>query len=475
MSLKDSANYFETEFNTSKAEFIDGWKSLLRFKSVSTDSVFSADCQQCASWLRSQIDAFSGLTGPADGVSITTELIPTPGKPIVFAEIKVRDPKAKTTLFYGHYDVQPCDPINLWESDPFDPTEKNGRLYARGAQDNKGQLWFFLSAVKSVLKAKRLDTNLKIIIEGEEECGSSGITAVLDSLAPRLKADTLLVCDTGTLDEKVGAITMGLRGMCHLEVKLTGANKDLHSGVHGGLVQNPAVELAKMIGAIHDEGGAVKVPGFYDDIIPIGKTDQTLVNNFPMTADDYLALVGVAPTGGEKKYSMAERRGLRPTIEVNGITSGYQGEGSKTIIPSNASVKFSCRLVVGQDPEKILHSFEGFLRSIAPKALKFEVMHGHASGGALRVSADSDEVRSAAAILSQITDGRPPLYIWEGASIPLIASLATVSGAVPLMVGFGLEEDNIHAPNESFMFEQFRKGFLFCALNLTVGNWDKLQ
>ena len=460
MSQQKNVPTLEQYFNSNKDQIFEELKTLLSFKSVSTDQAYDESCRSCASWLVSHLNAFGART----------ELIETPEKPIVFAEFSANHPdckeKAKTLLFYGHYDVQPPEPLELWHTDPFKAVIKDGRLYARGAQDNKGQAFYFLKALEMAVKSGQLAYNVKVILEGEEECGSAGISAVLAKITPKLKSDLLLVCDTGTLDEKLGAITMGLRGIAHFEIKVTGPSKDLHSGVHGGVVKNPAVELSKLIASLHDENGKVTVPGFYDGITPLSKLDQERAEKFPISDEIYQKLVGVLPTGGEKGIAMPVRRGLRPTVEVNGITSGYQGEGSKTIIPSWASVKFSCRLVAGQDPEKVLNAVEQFLKSKCPTELTFEVVHQHASGGALRVSSESIAIDKAARILQSIT-GTDPLFIWEGASIPLIASLEVASGATPLLVGFGLEEDNIHAPNESFSLEQFRKGFLFCGLFLT--------
>jgi acetylornithine deacetylase/succinyl-diaminopimelate desuccinylase-like protein len=460
MSLNKKNELIDSYYNSHRTDMVEQLKKLLSFESVSTDPAFEARCIECATWLKEHLNSFGGKT----------ELISTPGKPIVYAEFQANSEKpakpVQTLLFYGHYDVQPADPVELWQTPPFEAIEKNGRLYARGAQDNKGQSFYFLKALEMAVKQKALSYNVKIILEGEEECGSGGIAAVLSQIAAKCKSDILLVCDTGTLSEKLGAITMGLRGIAHAEVKVTGPHKDLHSGVHGGVVKNPAVVLSKMVAALHDKDGKVSVPGFYDGMTPLSKLDQERASKFPISDSDYTALVGVAPTGGEDGFSMPVRRGLRPTVEINGLTSGYQGEGSKTIIPSWASAKFSCRLIAGQDPENVLSSVINFLKQHCPSELNFEVVHQHASGGALRVSSESPIIDIASKILNEIT-GTEPLYIWEGASIPLISDLHTAVNATPLLVGFGLEEDNIHAPNESFSLEQFRKGFIFCAKLLT--------
>ena len=461
MTSSKKTEFLESYFNSNRPLMLDQLKTLLSFESVSTDPAFEGRCVDCALWLLEHL----GSMGAA------TELIQTPGKPIVFAEFsaQTQPPQGgdvQTLLFYGHYDVQPADPLELWDTPPFTPIEKGGRIYARGAQDNKGQSFYFIKALECAIKEQQLCYNVKVILEGEEECGSGGISSILSTISDRCASDVLLVCDTGTLSEKLGAITMGLRGIAHAEVKVTGPHKDLHSGVHGGVVKNPAVVLARMIASLHDSEGKVAVSHFYDGIVPLSKLDEQRSLQFPISDSDYTLLVGVAPTGGEVGLPMPVRRGLRPTVEVNGMTSGYQGEGSKTIIPSWASVKLSCRLIAGQDPDKVLQAVLMHLRAQCPDELSFEVVHQHASGGALRVSSESPIIDTASKILQQIT-GADPLYIWEGASIPLIAELHTAAGATPLLVGFGLEEDNIHAPNESFSLEQFRKGFLFCAKLLT--------
>ena len=443
----------KASFDANSKSYLEQLSQFLTMQSISADKDFHPKALQCADWLSDHLKKMGANSA---------ELIQTPGLPCVFAQFNSqKDPKnSKTVLFYGHYDVQPVDPLNLWDTDPFSPQIKDGRIYARGAQDNKGQLFYFLKALESVISMQALNVNVKILLEGEEECGSVGISKTLPQIADKIKADTLLVCDTGTLDASLGAITMGLRGIVHLEIKLSGPNKDLHSGVHGGLVQNPAVEIARLIARIHDENGKILIPGFYDGIKQLPQSDLDKANNFPITKEQYKQLVGVEPVGGEKGLSMAVRRGLRPTVEVNGITSGYQGEGSKTIIPSYASCKISCRIVGGQSAEDIKNKVVKFLKDNTPVELKFECLHQDASGEGFSMSVESDVVKKAASILTQITQSEP-LYIWEGASIPLIPSLIKYSNATPLLVGFGLEEDNIHAPNESFSLSQWQKGFIF--------------
>lgn len=425
---------------------VEKLSDFIAFKSISADSKFESQCTDCAVWLSDYLQGFG----------VKTELIPTPtGKPVVYGRI---GSGATKTLIYGHYDVQPPEPIELWKTDPFVLTEREGRVYGRGAQDNKGQLWYVIQAVKA--RAKSLNTEVIFLIEGEEESGSVGLSQILPSLKDKIKADTLLVCDTGTIDERVGALTMGLRGICHLEVQIVGPSKDLHSGVHGGVAPNPSLALVKMLGTLHDDNGRVRIPGFYDSVEEPSKEELSLAEKFPITEAMYHGLTGVMPFGGEKGKSIALRRGFLPTIEINGLRSGHIDEGSKTIIPSTANAKLSIRLAYNQDPKETLELVTNFLKLQTPLGLTFKIIDSCAAGRALRVPINSTAVARAKDALIKST-GVEPLYIWEGASIPVLVSLAEASGATPVLVGFGLEEDSIHAPNESFKISQWEKGYKF--------------
>lgn len=437
------------DFDKKWDNYFTEYKKFLTFKSISSSSDYDHDSKACALWLKEYVEK----------MGFSAQLIETPTLPLVFAEFDSKKP-GKTVLYYGHYDVQPAEPIELWLTDPFDPVEKDGKVFARGAQDNKGQTMYVLQAIRSLIEEGKISGTIKLLIEGEEESGSRSLIPTLPKIKERLKADCLLVCDTGTMDEHKGAMTLGLRGIVHLEIMLTGANKDLHSGVHGGVAPNPALAISRLITSLHDENGRVTVPNFYDGVSEPNPIDLNKANLFPLTESLYQHMTGVLPTGGEKNRGLIERRGFRPTIEVNGITSGHQGEGSKTIIPSRASVKLSMRLVAGQDPATILHSVIDFLRMKTPLGLKFEVVEQMASGKALLVSGENEWARKAEKALQYVTS-QDPLYIWEGASIPILTSLAEASESVPVLVGFGLEEDNIHAPNESFKISQYKKGFMF--------------
>jgi len=428
----------------------------LSFQSISADPEYHPNCVACAEWLKEYLTP----------LGFKVELIPTGRLPLVYAEFRSPTP-GKTVLYYGHYDVQPPEPLELWESDPYTLIEKKGRLYARGAQDNKGQSWYVIEAIRKLIEENKVKGTIKLLLEGEEESGSKGLSVTLPSLEAKLKSDILLVCDTGTLMEEKGAITMGLRGMVHLEFRVTGASKDLHSGIHGGVAPNPAHAVALMLASLHDDEGKVAVPGFYDSVQDPSSSDMKLSEATPIPEPFYHALTGVLPTGGEKGLSIPVRRGFRPTIEVNGITAGHQGAGSKTIIPSAASAKISIRLVSGQNPEDILEIVSGYLKLKTPFGLNFQIVEKAAAGKALSISSESPLVQKASTIIKEITQ-QDPIYLWEGASIPIISALAIVSKSTPILVGWGLEEDSIHAPNESFKISQFEKGFSFCEKFLSL-------
>jgi acetylornithine deacetylase/succinyl-diaminopimelate desuccinylase-like protein len=435
-------------FSENKDRFVEEWKKFLSFPSIGTDPLYDFECQKCAEWL---VDSFSSM-------GLKSRLLQTSGKPVVYAEYLAG--KGPTVSFYGHYDVQPADPLDKWQIPPFAPEVRNGRMFARGAQDNKGQVFYFIKALETLLKRNELNLNLKIFIEGEEESGSKGIMAALPEWKELLKSDVLLVCDTGCIVRGLPTITMGLRGVAHLTVKISGPNYDLHSGVHGGLVRNPAMALARLLSTLHNPDGSIAVEGFYDDVPQPSKKDRELANEFPITEEMYKSQVGMLPRGGEVGYTAAERRGFRPTIELNGIHSGYGGPGSKTIIPSEAMAKLSARFVAGQDIALRLRSIVDHLRRHVPDDLCLEIPEMEEGGPGISLSSESDLVKTAASVLEKVFQ-KKPVFNWEGASIPVVAGLSEAAGAEPLLIGFGLEEDNIHAPNESFGLDQFEWGFLY--------------
>lgn len=437
-------------FSRNESRFLAEWGEFLAFKSVSTDPAHDADCVRCAEW----------LVGHLATIGMQSRLLPTATKPVVYAEF-VGNPGAPTVLFYGHYDVQPVDPVEQWESPPFEATLRNGRLYARGAEDNKGQLFYVVKALEALIASKSLECSVRIFLEGEEESGSDGIAGAMRAW-PELKGDVLMVCDTGTPKPGTVAITMGLRGIVKLTARLKGPRKDLHSGAHGGVAPNPATQMARLVATLHDERGRIAVAGYYDEVRPIPPEDRELANIELLSPEQYEAMVGAPPVGGETEYTFAERRGFRPTIEINGIHSGYDGPGSKTIIPSSAMVKITSRIVGGQDPERCLKLIIDHLQRHTPPGVTLEISEAGVGGPALLLSSSSPLMKLAREVIESFTD-QPIVCIWEGGSIPIVSELAAISGAEPLLIGFATEEDNIHAPNESFSIAQFRDGFLYAA------------
>ncbi len=448
-------SFLKEHFDASKESFFEEWKEFLKFQSISPDPAYAKDCQKCATWLQKKLIS----------LGFESELIQTSQHPVVFAERKGPE-GAPVIVLYGHYDVQPVDPLDLWESPPFEPVLRNSRMYARGAQDNKGQLMYGLHAVETLIKQDALPCTLKYIIEGGEECGSPGLGGILDEWGERFEADILIATDSGTLSKDLNTITMGFRGVVGLTARLSGLRSDLHSGVHGGVAPNPATEMARLIASFHNPDGSIAVEGFYDDIEPVSEEDLAVANSIPVSDEMYISLSGVPPVGGEKGYSFAERRGLRPTIEVNGIHSGYNGPGQKTIIPAHSVVKLTSRIVAGQDPKKILSLIEKHLQKNTPEGLTLEFSEQEAGGPALCVSSSSTPVHELREVLSEVGTGTVA-FMWEGGSVPILTGLSRVCKAEPVLFGFGLEEDNIHAPNESFSLEMYEYGFLSMGLFLS--------
>jgi acetylornithine deacetylase/succinyl-diaminopimelate desuccinylase-like protein len=444
----------EQQFEAHRERYVEEWKALLRFASISADPVHHEDCLECAQWLSAHLEQ----------MGLDSTLIETGGKPVVYAEHKGR-PEKPTVLFYGHYDVQPVDPVEDWQTQPFNPTERNGRVYARGAEDNKGQLFYVLKAVETLVQDASLDANLKILLEGEEESGSQGISGRVGSWREMLQADILMVCDTGMVRTGAPTIIMGLRGIVFIEAQLTGPNSDLHSGVHGGAAPNVAVEMARLVASLHGPDGAIAVEGYYDGVTPPSDRERTLANAVPWDDALYRQQTGVSAVAGEAGLSPQERVGFRPTIDVNGIHSGYGGTGGKTIIPARAAAKLSSRLVAGQDPVRCLGLLTEHLRERAPEGLELTFPEQNIGGRGFRLDPGSALAARAKGVLDQLTD-KETVFLWEGASIPIVAELAEVSGGEPLLVGFGLEEDRIHAVDESFSIEQFRLGYLYAGLFL---------
>ena len=393
------------------------------------------------------------------GMGLPARLVPTGFKPMVYAASPLL-PGKPTVLFYGHYDVQPVDPVEKWITPPFEPDLRDGRMYARGAQDNKGQLFIMLKAMEALLHCNRLPCNVRILIEGEEESGSQGIKASLEAWREQLKADILMVADTTMAESGAPAIIMGLRGIISFSIALHGPSHDLHSGIHGGIAPNPAQGMAALLASLHHADGRIAVPHYYETVVAPSDAERRLANAVEFDSRAYRDATGVDAVAGEKDFSPAERVGFRPSIDINGVHSGFGGSGGKTIIPSIAYGKFTARLAPGQDPERCRDAILAHLTAKVPAGLRLEIEEIGIGGPGFRIDLQTPVLEKARAVLDQLT-GKPTVLQWEGASVPIVADLWRTTGAAPLLVGFGREEDRIHAPNESFSVEQCRLGFLY--------------
>lgn len=419
---------------------------LLRIKSVSADSRLKDEVRKAGSWVQSRLSK----------LGLKTELVETAKHPIVYAESD-KIPGKPTVLVYGHYDVQPPDPDNEWKSPPFEPTIRDGNVYARGASDDKGQmLTHVLGAEAWIESVGSLPVQLKFVIEGEEEIGSESLYAFLDSRAASLAADVAVISDTAQFARGQPAITYGLRGLAYFELFLQGPKQDLHSGTFGGGVTNPANALAEMLAALKDKDGKVLIPGFYDDVIPLTAREREQYAALPFTDEAFMKQLEVNGLFGEVGYTTLERRSARPTMDINGLTSGYQGEGAKTVLPAKASAKFSCRLVPNQDPKKVATALEAKLRSLCPPGIQMKLVAHHGAPGVV-IPLESPFV-SAAARAIEHGFGNRPVYMREGGSIPVVTALKQKLGIDTLLLGWGLDDDNLHSPNEKFSLADFQRG-----------------
>jgi acetylornithine deacetylase/succinyl-diaminopimelate desuccinylase-like protein len=429
-----------------KDRFLDELLELLRIPSVSAKSEHKDDMKKCAQTVQQRL-----LEAGAD----KTEIFETEGHPIVYGE-KITDPSKPTVLVYGHYDVQPADPLELWHSGPFEPVIKDGKIYARGACDDKGQFYMHVKALETMVKTNSLHTNIKFLIEGEEEVGSPNLGKFITSHKELLKADVILISDTAMISMDTPSIDIGVRGLSYIQVEVTGPNRDLHSGVYGGAVANPITMLAKMIASCHDENNHITIPGFYDDVVNATDEERAKMAEAPFSVEEYMKDLGVSAVWGEKGYSPNECTGIRPTIELNGIWGGYTGEGAKTVLPSKAFAKISARLVPNQSSHTITEKLLNYFKSIAPAGVtvKAEEHHG---GEPYMTPIDSKAYKAAAAAI-KATFAKDPIPVRGGGSIPICALFEKELGIKIVFMGFGLDSDNLHSPNEKYDIVNFYKG-----------------
>ncbi len=440
-----------------KDRFVEELFELLRIPSVSTDSSKKDAIRQAANFLLLQFNSMD---------LNRVELFETPGNPIVYAEHCPHEDKP-TVLIYGHYDVQPSDPDELWDSPPFEPVIKDGNVYARGASDDKGQAYTHVKALESFVKTgQEIPVNVKFILEGEEEIGSPNLVPFIEEHKEMLACDMVLISDTAMFGKDMPSITYGLRGLAYMEVEVVGPNRDLHSGVYGGAVENPLNVLCEMIAKLKDEDGVIQIPGFYDDVIPLTKEEREAAAALPFDEEEYKKSLDIKAVHGEKGYTTLERASARPTLDVNGIWGGYQGEGAKTVLPSKAGAKISMRLVPNQHPKKIAKLFTDYFTSIAPDTVKVTV-HDHHGGHPAVTDLSFYGLKAAAKAFEEVYE-KEPLFSREGGSIPIVADFKRVLGAESILMGFGLTSDAIHSPNEKFSLKDFHRGIKTSARFLEI-------
>lgn len=438
--------------NTHKDRFLNELLDFLKIPSISADSAYSADVMKTAEFVKDKL-----IAAGADKV----EVCPTAGYPIVYGE-KMIDPALPTVLVYGHYDVQPATPLELWDTPPFEPTIRktaihpDGAIFARGACDDKGQVYMHIKAFELMMQTNTLACNVKFMIEGEEEVGSSNLGIFVKANKERLKADVVLISDTSIIANDTPSIDCGLRGLSYVEVEVTGPNRDLHSGVYGGAVANPINILSKMIASMHDENNHITIPGFYDDVLEVSAQDRDDMAKTPFDLAEYKKDLNIGDVWGEKGFSTIERTGIRPTLDVNGIWGGYTGEGAKTVLPSKAFAKISMRLVPNQTSDKITEIFKKHFESIAPASVKVEVRPHH-GGEPVLTPTDSVAFKAASKAMED-TYGKKPIPTRGGGSIPIVALFEKELGLKSVLMGFGLDSDALHSPNEHYGLFNYYKG-----------------
>jgi acetylornithine deacetylase/succinyl-diaminopimelate desuccinylase-like protein len=429
-----------------KDRFLKEMMELLRIPSVSAKSEHKEDMRRCAEAVRQSI-----LEAGAD----RAEVMETAGHPVVFGE-KIIDPSKPTVLVYGHYDVQPPEPLDLWHSGPFEPVIKEGKVYARGSADDKGQFYMHVKALETLAKTNTLQTNIKFLIEGEEEVGSPNLEKFVTDNKELLKSDVILISDSAMLSMENPSLDVRVRGMSYIEVEVKGPNRDLHSGIYGGAVGNPITILCKMLASCHDENNHITIPGFYDDVVEATEEEREIIARTPYDEDEYKRDLGVKELWGENGFSTNERTGIRPTLEINGICGGYTGEGAKTVLPSKATAKISARLVPNQSSKKITQLLLEHFRKIAPPSATVKAFEHH--GGEPYVTPIDSKGYKAAAKAVEKTFGKEPIPVSGGGSIPICSILEKELGIKIVFMGFGLDSDNLHSPNEKFNIENFHKG-----------------
>ncbi len=429
-----------------KDRFLNEMLDLLRIPSVSAKSEHKPDMLKCAEAVKKSL---------LDAGCDRAEVMPTDGHPAVFGE-RIIDPSKPTVLVYGHYDVQPPEPLELWHSGPFEPVIKDGKVFARGSADDKGQFYMHVKALEILSKTDTMTTNIKFLIEGEEEVGSPNLGKFVAAHKDLLKADVILISDSSMLSLETPSLDTGVRGLSYIEVEVTSANRDLHSGTYGGAVANPITILAKMIASCHDENNHITIPGFYDDVVVAGKEERELINKAPYDEKEYMDELGVKELWGEKGFTTYERTGIRPTLELNGIWGGYTGEGAKTVLPSKATAKISARLVPNQSSHKMTEKLINHFISIAPSCVTVKAFEHH--GGEPYMTPIDSKGYQAASKAVETTFGKPPIPVRGGGSIPICSILERELGIKIIFMGFGLDNDNLHSPNEKYNIENFYRG-----------------
>ncbi|MFZ8836326.1 MAG: dipeptidase [Flavobacteriales bacterium] len=446
--MSDCSTYIESN----RDRFLEELFELLRIPSISADPAFASDVERCAQMVANQLTAAGAMQ---------VEIIPTEGYPVVYGECMV-SPEAPTVLVYGHYDVQPADPLELWDSPAFEPVIKKtelhpeGAIFARGACDDKGQFFMHVKALEAMVQSDALHCNVKFMIEGEEEVGSAHLEPFLEAHKEKLAADIVLVSDTGIISNEVPSITVGLRGLSYVEVEVTGPNRDLHSGLYGGAAPNPINILCEMIASLKDEDQRITVDGFYDDVVELSREERTAMAEAPFDESEYRKSIDIGAVEGESGFTAPERMSIRPTLDVNGIWGGYMGDGAKTVIASKASAKISMRLVPNQDPDQITELFMKHFERIAPPSVKVKITPMH--GGQPAVTPTDSIAYQAASAAMESTFGRKPVPFRGGGSIPIVASFEQILGLKTVLMGFGLDSDAIHSPNEHYGVFNYFKG-----------------